>query len=220
MEWRMVDVVKLMEMLSTRLCHDLTGPIGAINNGVEFLGDKEFDLKGDAFGLIATSAQEAITRLQFYRQAFGRAGVQGEACLSEKKVLVHKFLSSTRVELDWPDAHTDSSGVALNHREMKLLLNVILVATSVLVRGGELKIAVGFEEQGERLLRVEACSARIKEDLNIPAILEGDNGIALTPENAIVFYTHLLLTEVGASLVQTYDSASYVLKLRLPAKIV
>jgi histidine phosphotransferase ChpT len=216
----MVDVLKLMEMLSTRLCHDLTGPIGAINNGVEFLSDEEFDLQGDAFGLIASSAKEAITRLQFYRQAFGRAGAQGEACLSEKKSLVQKFLSSTRVELDWPDAHTDSSGVPLNHRETKLMLNIILIATSVLVRGGVLQVRVGFADNGDRLVSVEASGQRIKEDLNIPAILEGSSSIALTPENAIVFYARLLMEEVNASLQQVYDSAAYVLKIRLPAKIV
>lgn len=216
----MVDVIKLMEMLSTRLCHDLTGPIGAINNGVEFLSDEEFDLQGDAFGLIASSAREAITRLQFYRQAFGRAGAQGESCLSEKKALVQKFLSSTRVELDWPDAHTDSAGVSFNHREIKLLLNIILVATSVLVRGGVLQIRVGFAENGDRLLSVEAHGQRIKEDLNIPAVLEGATSIALTPENVIVFYARMLMEEVGANVQQVYDSAVYALKLRLPAKTV
>lgn len=214
----MVDVLNLMEMLNTRLCHDLTGPIGAINNGVEFLGEEEFDLKNDAFGLIATSAHEAITRLQFYRQAFGRAGVQGEACLSEKKALVLKFLSSTRVELDWPDTHTDSSGVTFNHREIKLLLNVFLVAAGVLVRGGVLKVRVGFDVAGHRLVEVEATGARIKEDLNIPAILDGADNIALTPENAIIYYTHMLMKEAQATLQQQYSGQMYALKLRFPAK--
>jgi histidine phosphotransferase ChpT len=216
----MVDMAKLLEMLSTRLCHDLTGPIGAINNGVEFLAEEEFDMQSDAFGLIASSAKEAILRLQFYRQAFGRIGGQGEACLSEKKALVQKFLSSTRVELDWPDAHTDSAGVPFNHREVKLLLNVILVAMSVLVRGGVLQVRVGFAENGERLMQVEAQGQRLKEDLNIPAVLEGSTSIALTPENVVVFYTRALLEECGAQLQQTYESTVYALKLRLPAKTV
>lgn len=216
----MVEVLKLMEMLNTRLCHDLTGPIGAINNGVEFLGEEEFDLKNDAFGLIATSAHEAITRLQFYRQAFGRAGMQGEACLSEKKALVLKFLSSTRVELDWPDAHTDSSGVTFNHREIKLLLNVFLVASSVLVRGGVLNVRVGFDAAGNRLVDVEATGLRLKEDLNIPAILEGADTIPLTPENAVIYYTRMLMVEVGVALQQQYSGSMYALKLRFPAKAV
>ena len=32
----MLNDVRLAEMIATRLCHDLTGPIGAVNNGAEF----------------------------------------------------------------------------------------------------------------------------------------------------------------------------------------
>lgn len=31
--------LRLAELLTTRLCHDLSGPIGAVNNGAEFLGE-------------------------------------------------------------------------------------------------------------------------------------------------------------------------------------
>ena len=53
---------RLAEMLCTRLCHDLTGPIGAVNNGAEFLGDEGFDMQNEAVQLILSSAHEAVNR--------------------------------------------------------------------------------------------------------------------------------------------------------------
>jgi histidine phosphotransferase ChpT len=76
---------KLAEMIATRLCHDLTGPIGAVNNGAEFLDEEGFDMQNQAVQLILSSAHEAVNRLQFYRQAYGRVGDTGEASLSDKK---------------------------------------------------------------------------------------------------------------------------------------
>ena len=64
----MVSELKFAELLCTRLCHDLTGPIGAIANGAEFLSDEGFDMQGQAIELISSSAAQAVSRLQFYRK--------------------------------------------------------------------------------------------------------------------------------------------------------
>jgi histidine phosphotransferase ChpT len=96
--------VRLAEMLATRLCHDLTGPIGAVNNGAEFLDDEGFDMQNEAVQLILSSAHEAVNRLQFYRQAYGRMGDVGEACLEDKKKIASDFFSGTKIKLDWPDS--------------------------------------------------------------------------------------------------------------------
>ena len=54
----MIAETKLAEMLCTRLCHDLTGPIGAVNNGAEFLDEEGFDMQNEAVQLIVTSVAD------------------------------------------------------------------------------------------------------------------------------------------------------------------
>jgi len=49
----------LAEMLATRLCHDLTGPIGAVNTARSFLDEEGFDMQNEAVQLIVSSAHEA-----------------------------------------------------------------------------------------------------------------------------------------------------------------
>src|ERR1700709_2008856 len=109
----MIAETKLAEMLCTRLCHDLTGPIGAVNNGAEFLDEEGFDMQNEAVQLILSSAHEAVNRLQFYRQAYGRVGHMGESSLSDKKKITMDFFSGTKVKVDWPDAHTDAANMGI-----------------------------------------------------------------------------------------------------------
>jgi len=65
---------RVFELLASRLCHDLISPVGAINNGVELMGEKDADFAKDAAALIAQSARRAGHRLQFYRFAFAFGG--------------------------------------------------------------------------------------------------------------------------------------------------
>ena len=61
--------IHLAQLLCSRLCHDLVGPAGAVNAGLELAEDG--DLDGDALDLVTSSAAEVTRRLAFFRIAFG-----------------------------------------------------------------------------------------------------------------------------------------------------
>ena len=43
--------IRVLELLASRLCHDLVGPVGAVNNGLELLvEDDEMGLADEAVG--------------------------------------------------------------------------------------------------------------------------------------------------------------------------
>src|SRR6516162_1014223 len=70
--------MRVLDLLTARLCHELNGPIAAINNGVERRAEDDADpgfLFGrgcmrDAASLVSDSARRAGSRLQFYRFAY------------------------------------------------------------------------------------------------------------------------------------------------------
>src|SRR5688500_6225011 len=66
----------VIELLARRICHDLVSPVGAINNGVEFMeemGDAPEQRK-EALGLISHSASQAAAKLMAFRIAYGSGG--------------------------------------------------------------------------------------------------------------------------------------------------
>jgi histidine phosphotransferase ChpT len=119
--------LRIAELLSARLCHELVSPIGAINNGVELLEDDP-DFAADAAGLIAQSAIQATRRLQFYRVAYGSTAPLGLE-LARKAAL--DLFADGKITCDWPEALAPAVGI-------KLVCNLLLVAAEALPRGGRL----------------------------------------------------------------------------------
>jgi len=204
-------------LLCTRLCHDLTGPIGALANGAEFLSDEGFDLQGQAVELINSSAAQAVSRLQFYRKAYGRINEDGEADLSEQKKIAEEFFAGSKVALDWPDTHTAASGVSVSYKMGRLLLNMLIIASAALLRGGTIAVRV-TAENGSREIHVSANGASIKWDKTIEAALEGKVSMDdLDPKTVQLELTRRLVKELGADLSWNVSEGTAELRLRKAA---
>ncbi len=70
--------LELAALISSKICHDVIGPVSAINNGLEIF-DEEDDAqsKNYALDVIRNVTETASARLQFARFAFGAAGSAG-----------------------------------------------------------------------------------------------------------------------------------------------
>lgn len=192
---------RLAEMLATRLCHDLTGPIGAVNNGAEFLDEEGFDMQNEAVQLILSSAHEAVNRLQFYRQAYGRAGDTGEASLAEKKKIASDFFSSTKVKLDWPDSHTDAAGVGISQKMARLMLNLMVIVGGSAIRGGVLSVRLSTTDLGDKQIDISVTGETIKFDADLASILASSEvKVPLTPKTAQPYLAMKLAEELHATI--------------------
>ncbi len=189
--------MRVAELLASRLCHDLVGPIGAVNNGMELLEDEELGMPPDAVQLAANSARQAANLLQFYRLAYGMAGARIGADLGDLQELAAGFLASSKTDLDWtirqvPQGAPEGLG--------KLLLNMILLAEEALPRGGTLAVALLEGPAGlEASITASGSGARLREESR-PAL--GDNVTIeeLTPRNVQGYFTRLLARRMGADL--------------------
>ena len=70
--------LELAALISSKICHDMIGPVGAIYNGLEILDeDDNAEAKTYALDVIRNVTEQASARLQFARFAFGAAGSAG-----------------------------------------------------------------------------------------------------------------------------------------------
>lgn len=209
----MVQELRFAELLCTRLCHDLTGPIGALANGAEFLSEEGFEMQGQAVELIASSASQAVARLQFYRRAYGRINDNGEASLSELKKLVEDFLQGSKVTLDWPDLYTDSAGLSVSYKMSRVILNVLILSLGALLRGGT--IMLKLESQGdERKIQIKASGSAVKWDEGFSDVLSGKVPLqSLTPKTIQVELTRQLAKEVSAKVEWTASGTELTFNL-------
>lgn len=194
-----LDELRMAELLCTRLCHDLTGPIGAVNNGAEFLSEEGFNMQSQAMELIITSAFSAVSRLQFYRVAYGRVKDQGEACLADKKKLAEDYFTGSKIVLDWPDSHTDAAGVSISLKMSRLIFNLLIIASAALIRGGTIAVRITQEGADRKEIHIRAAGSSVKWEEETQRILQGED-VAMTPKNVQTFLALKLANELSATL--------------------
>src|SRR4051812_38128996 len=65
------DDLLLTQLLCTRLCHDLAGPVGAVAAGVELAAGDSGQVDEETLALIGSSSAAASHKLKFLRAALG-----------------------------------------------------------------------------------------------------------------------------------------------------
>lgn len=184
----MPDLV-LLSLLCSKLCHDLVGPVSAVGNGVEILEDEDDpEMRQQAIGLLAHSADLAANRLKFMRLAFGAAGGEGVAIsINEARQTAADFLIDGRGELAWPSAE-DEEGLGPDKTGIKILLNLIMIANDTIPRGGHVHVALSRSETGGRAMisakvRSEGVGARLGDGVEMALDTKSDSH-ALNPKSA------------------------------------
>lgn len=129
----------VLELVCSRLCHDLVGPVGAATNGIELLRELSGNQNEDILDMTDESARTAWRRLEFFRVAFGYGGGRSGWSESELSALAAGMLRDTRVSLNW---HTTGQEESITGRGGKLILNLVFLIAEAMPRGGEVKVSL------------------------------------------------------------------------------
>ncbi len=122
--------LELAQLLCTRLCHDLAGPVGAVAAGVELIGDDPAAADPETLGLIGSSSAAASRKLKFLRTALGSAG--GGA--ADLKILLEGYLEAVagpggKAEVQWPaPAVVSTAAASFGPAWTQTVLNLCLLA--------------------------------------------------------------------------------------------
>lgn len=197
----MIGDLQIGELLVSRMSHDLAGVLGAISNGTEFLTENNLEFQQQAKELVSHSAEEAIARLQFFRQAYGFLSMQHSLELGNIREIITKFLANTKISLKWPqDEH-----VTLSAREAKIICNLIMVSQNIVVYGGDIVVSV---QQNPRTIFLSSSSTnQIKTDEDGFQILRGNfRAIEFSSKNINYLYLYKMIKEAGAQLTINHQS--------------
>lgn len=207
--------LRVLELLTSRLCHDLISPIGAVSNGLELLEDEESGMADDALQLSIKSARRAADLLQAFRVAIGAAGTQASVRLADARTLAAGVMEGGKVRLDWP---SDQDGIPAPLGLAKLVLNLVMLAGECLPRGGSVSVAVSAAGGGaEAQITANGQGARLSPELL--AAFGADAVIAdLTPRTVLGYFSARLAEALGGRLAPPRNGQdSVVISVFLPA---
>jgi histidine phosphotransferase ChpT len=169
-----LDALDLAALLCSRVCHDVINPVGAIVNGLEVMEDENDPaMKSFALELIKKSSKTASARLQFARIAFGAAGSAGASIdLGDAENVARGFIHDDKVALTW-----SAPRLLMPKNRVKLLLNLLVVATSTIPRGGAIDVAVTGDGETPRFeIKATGSHSRIPHGLIDLLAGEPENG--------------------------------------------
>lgn len=193
----MSDQLRLSQLVCSRLCHDLVGAAGAVNAGLEILAEMG-GLDGGAMELATKSGQELTRRLAFYRVAFGAGGAgKGGAEVDALRDLATEFLDGSNTDLEW----LDTGGITeIDPIIGKLLLNLILIGSECLPRGGNVSVQLAQIEGGIGIaVSASGVDAGLREDL-AEGLTPGKALTSLDSRSIHSYLTQLLVLEAGCEL--------------------
>jgi histidine phosphotransferase ChpT len=188
-----LEALDLAALLCSHVCHDLISPTGAIVNGLEVLDEaKDEETKTFAYELIKKSAATASARLQFCRIAFGAAGSAGaQIDLGDAESVARGFIEDGKIKLVWNLPRT-----LLAKNRVKLLLNMLVVASHAIPRGGALNVeAVGTGDSMNFRITATGLNARVPQQ--VPSLLAGAAEHAVDAHAIQPFYTGMLARSCG-----------------------
>ena len=206
-----LESLDLAALISSRLCHDVISPVGAIVNGLEVLEEeKDPAMREIALELVRKSAEQASARLQFARLAFGAAGSAGaQIDTGDAEAVARGIVRDGKAELSWSGPR-----VLLPKNKVKLLLNLIVIAMSTVPRGGTIAVTLGGAEPSTSF-RIVTSGQMVRVPNGVADLIAG------RPENGHVdahviqpFYTGLVARASGMSVTIDMEGDSVVIQAK------
>lgn len=193
----------LVALICSRLCHDLAGSIGAVNNGVELLAEEtDPQMREEAIGLVAQSASDAARRLSFFRLALGASGGPADPlAFGELARVAKEYFGGGKLSLLLPSLDEN-----LSKPLGKALLLGLSLAAGALPRGGNLSLT---KDGGGWSIRAEGTTIRWQD--SVAAGFSDTAMLPPEPQAAIARYTRRLAESAGCRLQTDIGESSVTL---------
>lgn len=201
----MSKLLDFSELIVTKICHDLSAPVGAINNGVEFLDDNPTkDMRDKAMHLIEENAKTAVAKIKFFRYLLGKADAMGESDIREVQNLLSGFIDKTKINVVWLNEHRGEDYVQLTNRAAKLTLALAVIQSELLLHGGEIEIQLSKIPNGKRI-HLKASGDKLKQNDEISRILKDHELTDIKVTNVIIYLASKLGAELNSIVKMNYQ---------------
>ena len=164
------NIAAVLELLTSRICHDLISPVGAIHNGIEFMEEMGPEAMDDALELIKHSAAQSTAKLQAFRLAYGSGGHDPNIKPEDVQKTFGKLIAGEgKISQLW-DPYGNLGPDPLPEGYCKILMGAMMLAQETLHKGGDIMVKPG---EGPQSLIIAMGNGVTLRD-QVEAALKGD----------------------------------------------
>ncbi len=201
--------IELAQGVLAKLCHDLAGPMGAIWGSVEYLENSSENIRQKAVNLINSSANQAITRLKFFRYAYSAITHAEEHSLQQIVEFGSEFLENTGLSVKSHEEVTIGTNTNSENINGNLIACMIVVASDSLPKGGEI-----FIQSTSKEIAITCSGSKLKLDGLKSEILLGKSvEEVFSVGNIHHYYTMRLIEQCNFNIDIEHSSNSVIYRL-------
>jgi histidine phosphotransferase ChpT len=192
--------MELAQLILAKFCHDIAGSLGAIGGSIEYLEHDNEEMRKKATKLIHDGSSQAISRLKFFRCAYGFSDNSGESNLEEIEELASELLEAHKIILAFhkPTNHAPEVFICINTG--RLLLCMIFIGSMALLHGGTIDVLIE-KQSNTKKITIKASGQRIKIDEERYNVLCGEaDATKPSVRNVHYYYTMRLLKQLMLNL--------------------
>jgi len=176
------EFIIFLEALSSKICHDLISPIGAVNNGLEILEELGADAGEEVIELISFSAAQASAKLRAFRMVYGSGGSDNNLKASDAHEAIEDIIKADgKIRQNWDAHETFGFDDERPNGLAKIITSLLLLAMEGLPKGGEMVVERG-EAVGHILITASGENALFKEAA-VSALTQGKTNMTPDPKN-------------------------------------
>lgn len=216
--------LELAQLLCTRLCHDLAGPVGAVAAGIELIGDDPAMADAETISLIGDSSAAASRKLRFLRAALGLAQGSAQGSGADLKGLVDGYVAATAgpggpIQVAWPSgAALETAARMFGPSWSQALLNLCLLALELQPGCKNLEVRLDTGASFKATLTARSGNGRTiaaREDLGAVALSDDRSG--LTAKTVQAYLAGRVVRDAGGSLALSPMSDGISIVVTVPA---
>ncbi len=213
----MSKTLDFSELLITKICHDLSAPIGAIYNGIEFIESEEaYNIKDNgAYELVANNAEVAVNKIKFFRYIYGKSNADSEVYIDHLQTIAKDFFISTKASIKFDNEESSAKYVQLTNRAGKLILVLATIVSSCMIHGGDITVYLRHLKERKFIVIEGVSEKNIKPDDELVSIINNHELKDIKLSNIVMHFASMLSAELGGSLHMLQQEKSMKFELEL-----
>ncbi|MDR2007548.1 MAG: hypothetical protein LBQ34_01080 [Alphaproteobacteria bacterium] len=190
----------LLQLLSSKICHDLVNPVAALRFSMDMIKDSEEE-NAEAIDIATASVDSLVRRLEYFRYAFGATNLPaGDSGFLKLKELVSGLFKEKDVKIDWAAFDEDSLSV-LKSDNLKLIMNIFFIIFNAVHKTAHIKFLVAKVASQKVGVGLSIKGANVKLGIdNIQALKLEVSPSDLTPRNVQSYFTARMAEKLEAQL--------------------
>ena len=150
----------VLELLASRICHDIISPVGAINNGIELIQEMGTGAMDDGLDLVAYSANQSAAKLAAFRLAYGAGGKDPNIKPEDvQKIFGELIRAEGKISQTW-DPYGKLGPDPLPPGYCKMLMCSMMLAMECLPKGGYISVRPAGDSASTIIAEGEGATIR------------------------------------------------------------